>query len=125
LGAVATQLLQPGDEVVSLFHRRLEHGYPTPSLDRDAVLQEALPWLQEAAGIWSRGRFGSYKVWYAVWVQFLFCRSTGLELIEFSALFSAYLMQPGAAPETACDWYTSADRLTTALQCTAFRMKLA
>ena len=72
LGAVATQLLQPGDEVVSLFHRRLEHGYPTPSLDRDAVLQQALPWLQEAAGIWSRGRFGSYKVWYAV----SFCRGS-------------------------------------------------
>lgn len=61
-GAVATQLLQPGSEVVSLFHRRLEHGYPTPSLGRDAVLEQALPWLQEAAGIWSRGRFGSYKV---------------------------------------------------------------
>lgn len=62
LGAVATQLLQPGDEVVSLFHTRLEHGYPTPCLARDAVLAEALPWLQQAAGIWSRGRFGSYKV---------------------------------------------------------------
>jgi hypothetical protein len=61
-GAVATQLLQPGSEVVSLFHRRLEHGYPTPSLGRDAVLEQALPWLQQAAGIWSRGRFGSYKV---------------------------------------------------------------
>jgi hypothetical protein len=62
LGAVATQLLQAGSEVVSLFHRRLEHGYPTPSLGRDAVLEQALPWLQETAGIWSRGRFGSYKV---------------------------------------------------------------
>ena len=40
--------------------RRLEHGYPTPSLGRDAVLQEALPWLRQH-GIWSRGRFGSYK----------------------------------------------------------------
>ncbi|KAF8067290.1 cyclin-C1-1 [Scenedesmus sp. PABB004] len=59
-GALATQLLAPGDEVVSLFHRRLEHGYPTPSLGRDAVLAQALPWLQ-ARGVWSRGRFGSYK----------------------------------------------------------------
>lgn len=66
LGAIATQLLQPNDEVVSLFHRRLEHGYPTPSLDRDAVLEQALPWLQQSAGIWSRGRFGSYKVWLAL-----------------------------------------------------------
>jgi hypothetical protein len=60
-GAVATRLLRPTDEVVSIFHRRLEHGYPTPSLGRDAVLVQALPWLQ-LAGIWSRGRFGSYKV---------------------------------------------------------------
>ncbi len=30
------------------------------SLERDAVLGEALPWLK-AQGIWSRGRFGSYK----------------------------------------------------------------
>ena len=40
--------------------RRLEHGYPTPSLARDNVLAEALPWLRKQ-GIWSRGRFGSYK----------------------------------------------------------------
>ena len=40
--------------------RRLEHGYPTPSLARDSVLEKALPWLRNA-GIWSRGRFGSYK----------------------------------------------------------------
>ena len=40
--------------------RRLEHGYPTPTLARDGVLAEALPWLRER-GIWSRGRFGSYK----------------------------------------------------------------
>jgi hypothetical protein len=60
-GAIATQLLSPSDQVVSIFHRRLEHGYPTPSLGRDAVLSQALPWLQQA-GIWSRGRFGSYKV---------------------------------------------------------------
>ena len=40
--------------------RRLEHGYPTPTLARDSVLAEALPWLRERS-IWSRGRFGSYK----------------------------------------------------------------
>jgi len=59
-GAVATELLQAGDEVVSLYHRRIEHGYPTPSLGRDGVLKQALPWLRERS-IWSRGRFGSYK----------------------------------------------------------------
>ena len=60
LGAVATQLVAPTDEIVSLYHRRLEHGYPTPSVGRDAVLKEALPLLRQS-GIWSRGRFGSYK----------------------------------------------------------------
>lgn len=59
-GALNTQLLAPGDEVVSIYHRRLEHGYPTPSLARDGVLDKALPWLRER-GVWSRGRFGSYK----------------------------------------------------------------
>jgi hypothetical protein len=61
IGAINTQLMKPGDEVVSLYHRRIEHGYPTPSLGRDEVLDKALPWLQQF-GIWSRGRFGSYKV---------------------------------------------------------------
>ena len=40
--------------------RRLEHGYPTPSVGREAVLTQALPWLQQH-NIWSRGRFGSYR----------------------------------------------------------------
>ena len=40
--------------------RRLEHGYPTPSVGREAVLNQALPWLQQH-NIWSRGRFGSYR----------------------------------------------------------------
>ena len=59
LGAIATKLVAAGDEIVSVYHRRIEHGYPTPSVGRDAVLKEALPWLRRQ-GIWSRGRFGSY-----------------------------------------------------------------
>ena len=59
-GAINTRMVQPNDEIVSIYYRRLEHGYPTPSLDRDAVLNEALPWLKKQ-DIWSRGRFGSYK----------------------------------------------------------------
>lgn len=59
-GAVNTRMVRPSEEIVSVYYRRLEHGYPTPSLDRDAVLQEALPWLKKQS-IWSRGRFGSYK----------------------------------------------------------------
>jgi len=60
LGAINSSLMTAGDEVVSLYHRRLEHGYPTPSLGRDAALAKALPWLR-AKNVWSRGRFGSYK----------------------------------------------------------------
>lgn len=60
LGAVATRLISDSDEIVSIYHRRLEHGYPTPCLKRDTVLKEVLPELRRQ-NIWSRGRFGSYK----------------------------------------------------------------
>jgi protoporphyrinogen oxidase len=59
-GAINTGMLGSDAEIVSLYHRRLEHGYPTPSLGRDDVLAKALPMLKEKS-IWSRGRFGSYK----------------------------------------------------------------
>lgn len=59
-GLVSTQLLAPGDEVVSTYVRRFDHGYPTPSVERDAALAEALPYLQDK-GILSRGRFGAWK----------------------------------------------------------------
>ena len=59
-GAINTTLCQPESEIVSIYHRRLEHGYPTPHLKRDAALAKALPMLK-AQDFWSRGRFGSYK----------------------------------------------------------------
>ena len=46
--------------VASRWHRRLEHGYPTPWLGRDAVLGEVEHALV-AAGVYSRGRFGAWK----------------------------------------------------------------
>jgi protoporphyrinogen oxidase len=46
--------------VVSRWHRRLEHGYPTPWLGRDEVLDEAQEALR-GVGIYSRGRFGTWK----------------------------------------------------------------
>lgn len=46
--------------VVSRWHRRLEHGYPTPWLGRDEVLGEAEQALL-AVNIFSRGRFGAWK----------------------------------------------------------------
>ncbi|KAJ3206564.1 hypothetical protein HDU82_004435 [Entophlyctis luteolus] len=59
-GCINTGLLLPGDEIVSLYHRRFYHGYPTPSLTRDSHLSVILPELQKV-DIWSRGRFGSWK----------------------------------------------------------------
>eukprot|EP00899_Mesostigma_viride_P028486 jgi/Mesvir1/8822/Mv02723-RA.1 len=59
-GAINTNLMAPEDQVVSIYHRRIGHGYPTPSTGRDDVLKVALPWLRQK-NVWSRGRFGSYK----------------------------------------------------------------
>ncbi|KAK9835546.1 hypothetical protein WJX74_002701 [Apatococcus lobatus] len=59
-GALNTKLISGSDQIVSIYHRRLEHGYPTPSVERDGVLVDALPFLRQY-NIWSRGRFGSYK----------------------------------------------------------------
>ena len=47
-------------EVVSCFYARLEHGYPIPTLGREAALGRALPALA-ARGIASVGRFGAYR----------------------------------------------------------------
>jgi len=53
-------LIGSRSEVVSLWHHREGHGYPTPSLGRDEALAVLLPAL-EAHGIYSRGRFGAWK----------------------------------------------------------------
>lgn len=59
-GLINTELLNPDDEIVSTYLRRFDHGYPTPSLERNDALAEILPYLQEK-DILSRGRFGSWK----------------------------------------------------------------
>lgn len=46
--------------IVSKYHRRLDHGYPTPSLNREMILEEVQPWL-ESHHIYSRGRFGGWR----------------------------------------------------------------
>ncbi|KAF1820800.1 FAD/NAD(P)-binding domain-containing protein [Dissoconium aciculare CBS 342.82] len=59
-GLINTEMLRPLDEIVSTYHRRFDHGYPTPSLEREGVLTKLLPKLQ-SMDILSRGRFGSWR----------------------------------------------------------------
>lgn len=60
-GLINTEMLRPTDELVSTYHRVFVPGYPTPSLNRDRALAKLLPTLRDKYGIWSRGRFGSWK----------------------------------------------------------------
>jgi hypothetical protein len=59
-GLINTEMIMPEDEIVSTYHRKFDHGYPTPALEREGVLRELLPKLQ-AMDIFSRGRFGSWR----------------------------------------------------------------
>lgn len=59
-GMLNTKLIARREDVVDTWQIRLEHGYPTPSLERDEVLFEVLPAL-EKLGIGSRGRFGAWR----------------------------------------------------------------
>jgi hypothetical protein len=59
-GLVNTDLLKPEDEIVSTYVRRFDHGYPTPSVERNGALDEILPYLRQK-DILTRGRFGSWK----------------------------------------------------------------
>ncbi|MCC6228132.1 MAG: FAD-dependent oxidoreductase [Phycisphaerales bacterium] len=55
-------LLEPGerDDIVSTWTYYADYSYPTPTVDRDAILAQVIPWL-ESRGIFSRGRFGMWK----------------------------------------------------------------
>jgi protoporphyrinogen oxidase len=59
-GMLNTQLIRPTDKILSKWYKFLHHGYPTPSVDRDAILAAVLPQLEEM-GVYSRGRFGAWK----------------------------------------------------------------
>ncbi len=54
------RLIGPEASIVSVWHRRLEYGYPTPWLGRDEVLNPVDAELR-SAGVFSRGRFGAWK----------------------------------------------------------------
>lgn len=55
-------LLQAGERanIVSRWCYYADYSYPTPSVERDEILAEVIPWL-ETRGIYSRGRFGMWK----------------------------------------------------------------
>lgn len=53
-------LVPPDAEVVSFWHQRLEHGYPTPFVGRDEQLARIHPVLEAQRG-YSRGRFGGWR----------------------------------------------------------------
>jgi protoporphyrinogen oxidase len=59
-GLLATRLIGDRSQVHHVWHRRLPHGYPTPSLGRDAALGRLHPALEERE-VYSRGRFGAWK----------------------------------------------------------------
>jgi len=59
-GAIATKLIPAEAKILSRFHTRLEYGYPTPFLGRDALATPIHAALREK-DILSRGRFGSWK----------------------------------------------------------------
>ncbi|HUQ81316.1 MAG TPA: FAD-dependent oxidoreductase [Gemmatimonadaceae bacterium] len=61
-GLVATQMIseRDQDDIVDAHLIERDYTYPTPSLERDAILGVVQPWL-DSQGISSRGRFGAWR----------------------------------------------------------------
>jgi len=61
-GLVNSGLISEEDrkDIVSTWVYHADYSYPTPSVDRDDILSEAIPYLEEY-DIYSRGRFGMWK----------------------------------------------------------------
>lgn len=72
------RLIPPRTAEVSFWHRREEHGYPTPFLGRDEVLA-AIQGELERHRVYSRGRFGAWQ--YEVSNQDHSCMQ-GVELVD-------------------------------------------
>lgn len=54
------RLIESRDDIISTFKVSYDYGYPTPSVNRDAILRDILPSLDREE-IYSRGRFGAWK----------------------------------------------------------------
>ena len=59
-GLIRAGILRSEKEIVDRRQRRIRHGYPLPTLDRDALLDRVQPEL-EKLGIHSIGRFGAWR----------------------------------------------------------------
>jgi protoporphyrinogen oxidase len=59
-GLRAAGVIEGRPEVASMHVIDIDYAYPVPTLKRDPALQVIQPWLMEQ-GIYSRGRFGSWK----------------------------------------------------------------
>lgn len=59
-GLLATKLIESANEIASLWTHLACHGYPTPFLGRDRLVEPILAEL-EKLNIYSRGRFGGWK----------------------------------------------------------------
>ena len=55
-------LLNPGERanIVGRWCYFADYSYPTPTVERDEILGEVIPWLEDR-DIYSRGRFGMWK----------------------------------------------------------------
>jgi protoporphyrinogen oxidase len=59
-GMLNTKLIESRDDIISVWYKSLDYGYPTPSLDRDKAINKVIPELDKL-DIYSRGRFGGWK----------------------------------------------------------------
>lgn len=59
-GLVRNNLLGEDNEIVSRWSYTADYGYPTPSIERDDILSQVIPTLDNL-GVFSRGRFGGWK----------------------------------------------------------------
>jgi hypothetical protein len=74
----STRLIRSDGEILSGWHRRIERGYPVPTINRDEHVHSLLPCLEKRS-IYSRGRFGAWK--YEVGNQDHTCMQ-GVELVD-------------------------------------------
>lgn len=59
-GMLNTKLITSKNDIVTSWTYRVDHGYPTPSINRDEIINKIIPDL-EKKDIYSRGRFGAWK----------------------------------------------------------------